>query len=323
MNNLLVICGPTATGKTLLALKLAKIFNAEIVSADSRQVFRGMDIGTGKDLPAKSKLQNPNDKSEKGDFGYYVVNEVRIWGYDLVDPREEFSASQYINAANEIIKNIQKRGKLPILVGGTGFYIKGVIDGIETSDVPQNKRLRESLMNKNSDELIKILGRTDPFKLESMNLSDRKNPRRLIRAIEVGEFKTKYGILPKKRIVDINKVLMVGLIAAKDFLGVNIEERVRDRIKKGLEGEIRTLLKKGIGWNLQSMNTLGYKEWREYFEAKRTRDQVIDKWTQNEKKYAKRQITWFRKEKRIYWFDISLFGWMGKVEKLVEKWNNE
>src|SRR5687767_6639381 len=123
MKKLLVICGPTATGKSSLAFKLARKFNGELISADSRQVYIGMDIGTGK---------------EWGEG-------VEIWGYDLVDPDKEFSVAQYLRFATKKISDIEKRGKLPILVGGTGLYIKGVVDGIPTVDVPRNKKLREIL----------------------------------------------------------------------------------------------------------------------------------------------------------------------------------
>src|SRR4030066_2229730 len=140
MKKFLVICGPTAMGKTSLALRLAKLFNGELISADSRQVYKGMDIGTGKDLPVTVKCQMSNVKCFGKRICYYKINGVRVWGYDLVEPTEEFSVAQYVGIAQEILENIYSRGKLPILVGGSGFYIKAVVDGIPTVVVPKSLR---------------------------------------------------------------------------------------------------------------------------------------------------------------------------------------
>ena len=134
MKKLLVICGPTASGKTSLAIYLAKVSVGEIISADSRQVYKRMDIGTGKDLPVNFNnevdysFQTPNIKLEKQDIGFYEIEGVKIWGYDLVDPNKEFSVSQYIKIANKVIENIWDQKKLPILAGGTGIYIKVVFN---------------------------------------------------------------------------------------------------------------------------------------------------------------------------------------------------
>ena len=198
MKKLLVICGPTATGKTRLALHLGKKLNAELVSADSRQVYKWMNIGTGKDLPKDSRFKIQDSRSG----GYYLVGGVKIWGYDLVEPTEEFSVGKYVKIARKIIKDIWKSrqklthsggqgGKLPILVGGTGLYIKGVVDGIPTAAISKSKALRKTLEGKKSDELFELLAQLDPVRAASMNASDRKNPRRLIRAIEVASAKVK------------------------------------------------------------------------------------------------------------------------------------
>src|SRR3990172_2929291 len=200
MKKLLVICGPTATGKTSLALQLANLLASgpkgsgpvgELVSADSRQVYRGMDIGTGKDLPKKARFKITDLRFKDNTIGYYEIEGVRIWGYDLVEPTEEFSVSKYIETAGYVIDDIWRRGKLPILVGGTGLYIKGVVDGISTANIPKSLSLRMQYKEKSVDELGEILGSIDPFKLASMNASDRKNPRRLVRAIEVSSTKVK------------------------------------------------------------------------------------------------------------------------------------
>lgn len=297
-NKILVICGPTATGKTDLALSLSRLFNGEAVSADSRQVYKHMDIGTGKDMDRVGK----------------------ILGYDLALPSQEFSVAQYLRFAKKAIGGIWARGKLPILVGGTGLYIRAVVDGIETADVPRNKVLRQNLEKKDVAELFEILASDDPVRAANMNSSDRKNPRRLIRAIEIV-----IGNLESKRIkskvagVD-GDVLFVGLTAPKEFLNKRISARVEKRIEQGIEREIDFLLKHGVGWDMQSMYSLGYRQFREHFQEGGSINEVIDVWTREEQKYAKRQMTWFKKDPRVKWFDVSESDYVKKVEELVKNW---
>jgi len=293
MNKLLVIVGPTASGKTKLAARLAKKFNGELVSADSRQVYRGLDIGTGKDRP-------------KG---------VKIWGYDLVRPKEEFSVGQYQKIAIKFISDIQKCGKLPILVGGTGLYVKSVLEGIPTSNIPKNKRLREVLDSLSVGDLYEKLSVIDSVKAANMNRSDKNNPRRLIRAIEVAQYRNEH----KQKQIKHKKYdsMIVGLKVNKDKLEERIKARVKRRIQKGLQNEIRELLKKGVRWEDQSMSSLGYKEWRGCLEHQEGCSHVVDIWARNEISYAKRQMVWFKKQKNIEWFGLNE---QKAVEDLVEKW---
>jgi len=319
MKKLLVICGPTATGKTGLALHLARVLEGELVSADSRQVYRKMDIGTGKDLPVGSKLKRRNQNLPR----YYLSGGVKIWGYDLVSPKKEFSVGQYLKVAAKIIENILKRGRLPVLVGGTGLYIKGVVDGIPTASIPKNENLRKSLEAKKADELFEILAQLAPIRAASMNVSDRKNPRRLIRAIEVAQWRLKSGPGRKDEKQALGKKfdsLFIGLTASQTALAQKIRKRIKKRIWQGVEEEIKKLLKSGVSWKAQSMNSLGYRQWRGYFEKKKTKNEVINEWEKQEMKFAKRQITWFKKDSRINWFDITKPGWQEKVEKLVKNW---
>lgn len=300
-NKLLVICGQTGTGKTSLAIYLAKKFNGELISADSRQVYKGLNIGTGKDLKeiAKSK--------------------IKIWGYDLIDPKKNFSVGNYIRFAQKAILDVQKRGKLPILVGGTGLFIKAVTDGIPTAFVPRNLKLRKNLEEKNTDELFEILAQLDPIKAGSMNRSDKLNPRRLIRGIEVATWslERKTHRLFKKPKYEL---LEIGLQASLDNLSKKIEKRVDKRINDGVEREIKKLMSSGISWDSQSMTSLGYRQWRDYFEGVVTRDGVISNWKREELRYAKRQLTWFKKDARITWFDLQNKNLYKSVEELVKKW---
>ena len=317
---LLVVCGPTATGKTSLATSLANKFNGEIISADSRQVYRDLDIGTGKNLPKEAMIKTP----WFGKYGYYEIEGAKIWGYDLADPRHGFSVSQYLKFAERMIVDITKRGKLPILVGGTGLYIKGVIDGIPTAMVPVNNPLRKSLEEKSVDELFEMLAQIDSFKAGQMNSSDKKNPRRLIRAIEiatwkVGNFKKEHEIEGKINNLD---VLEIGLMASEKDIDRKIGTSVKKRFKSGIKKEIERLLKSHVNWDMQSMSSMGYREWKDYFEGKKPEAEVIKEWEDEEKKYVKRQMVWFKKDKRIVWFNTASSDYPENVEKLVEKWHN-
>lgn len=327
---LLVICGPTATGKTALAIKLAKQFNGELVSADSRQVYRGMDIGTGKDLRESSKYKVVSIKDGK-EIGYWeTLDEIKIWLLDIVNPDYQFTVADYVKCARLVIEDILKRGKLPILVGGTGFYIKGVVDGIETLGVAPDWELREKLSNLEIEKLREILEKTCPKRWRMMNESDKNNPRRLIRAIEIAQSRSTSeveGTPPEARgdtsEVKGGNVLFIGLTAPYNILYQRTDQRVEERVKQGVEKEIERLLKMGYSWDNSVLGTtIGYREWRDYMEhetcppartsSRRSRAgnieqkrEVIQRWKFDEHSYARRQMTWFKKDKRIKWFDIA------------------
>jgi tRNA dimethylallyltransferase len=320
MKKLLVICGPTATGKTALAVKLAKKINGEIVSADSRQVYRGMDIGTGKNLPIGSKIKYPWFYK----WGYYEIDGVKVWGYDLVDPKNDFSVAQYIKFADGIITDIQKRGRLPIITGGTGLYIKAIIDRIPTAIILRNEGLRKNLSEKSATELYEMLSQIDSLKAGSLNSSDKKNPRRLIRAIEVATWmidnRQKVEKPGKREHFDI---LFIGLTDSKEILEKRVDESISTRVEAGIKEEVRKLIKSGLKWDNQSMMSLGYRQYRDFFEGGVHEEAVIDEWRREEKRYVKRQLTWFNKDKRINWVDISDNNFLTKVEIMVKKWHNQ
>lgn len=300
-NKLLVICGQTGTGKTSLAIFLAGKFNGELISADSRQVYKGLNIGTGKDLKEIEKSR------------------IKIWGYDLVDPKNSFSVGNYIKFAQKTINDIQKRGKLPIIVGGTGLFIKGVIDGIPTAFVPRNLKLRKNMEEKDVNELFEILAQMDPIKAGSLNRSDKLNPRRLIRGIEVASWKLE-GKVPRLFQKPKYEILEIGLQASLDNLSRKIEKRVDRRIKDGVEEEVKKLISSGLSWDSQSMTSLGYRQWRGYFEGREDKGGVIKNWKKEELRYAKRQLAWFKKGVRIHWFDSIDRNLYKSVEELVKKW---
>ena len=301
MHKLLVIAGPTATGKTKLALELIKSLNGEIVSADARQVYKYMDIGTGK------------DKRVIASYG------LRIANYDLVNPDQKFSVADYLRLTVPVVKDIWQRKKLPILVGGTGFYIKAVIDGIESMGIEPDWELRRELGELSMEKLQERLKDLKVQEFNQMNQSDRKNPRRLIRKIEIAK---RGSVVVNRQKLRIDSLLMIGLTAPKEYLFRRIEERVEDRVREGMEREIKELLRKGYNWGNSVMGTtLGYQEWREYFEGGLSKEAVIVKWKQAEKEYARRQLVWFKKEKRIKWLDISRSGWENRLQRCLKKSN--
>lgn len=314
MNKLLVVVGPTAAGKTELGIEMAKKFRGELVSADSRQVYKDLNIGTGKDIPVGAKAEYI-----KG-YPVYEINGVKLWGYDLVDPKEEFSVAQYVVAAKNIIEIIWEKNKLPIIVGGTGFYVQALISGIETLDIPQNKPLRRQLELMATEDLFEILAQLDASKAASLNISDRRNKVRLIRAIEVADAKIR-GVKSDTTITPLNAdTFFVGITSDRKIINSRIKSRVIKRVKMGAVKEIELLIDKGVIWQDQSMSSLGYRQWRDYFERGKSEEMVIKEWISEEQKYAKRQMTWFRRKKNINWFDISAPDYHFRVEQIVKKW---
>jgi len=329
MDRILIVCGPTGVGKTSLALCLAKKFDGELVSADSRQVYRGMDVGTGKDLPRNPKFEILNPKQiQDYQIGYYLVKGIRLWLLDIVEPDYQFSVADYVKCANVVIGDIWKRGRLPILVGGTGFYIKALVDGIETLGVPPDWELREKLRNLEIKKLREILKEIAPERLEKMNESDRNNPRRLVRAIEIAKSKPLYHCT--STVGQRANTLFIGLMAPYKELYKRIDQRVEERVKQGVEKEIRKLLSMGYSWENSVLGeTIGYKEWRGVMEDGRwkmedgkTRREIIQRWKFAEHGYARRQMAWFRRDSRIFWFDLTEEAWQDKVEQLVRSWYN-
>jgi tRNA dimethylallyltransferase len=323
---LLIVCGPTATGKTALALRLAKKFHGELVSADSRQVYRGMDIGTGKDLPVnlKSQISNLKIKFKSNTYiiPYYETKGIRLWMVDVVDPDGEFSVAHYEILAHTVIEDIRKRGKLPIVVGGTGLYIKSLLSPIETSYIPPDKNLRKTLEFYSLEDLQEKLQKEDSSLWDEMNTSDRLNPRRLIRKIEIARYKRDKDI-KIVRYKERQDVLLIGLTAPHKTLYKRIDERVEKRIKQGIINEIKTLLEKGYSWDLPSMNTFGYKEWKNIFFLTHNSSLVthaIERWKYDEHAYARRQMTWFKSEKGIVWFDVTKPSFGEEVEAAVKQW---
>jgi len=322
MKKLLVICGPTATGKTDLGIILSKKFNGEIISADSRQVYKEMDIITGKDIPENSELRTKNQelkiKNPQFTVGYRMKDGIPIWLVDIVAPDYQFNVGEYAQLGHKVIKNIKSRKKMPIIVGGTGLYINALLEPLSNIRIPPNMKLREKLNKFNVEKLQKELGKIDSKKLAVMNISDKNNPRRLIRAIEITNSQTRFVLARQTRFS--KDKLFIGLTAAKDLIFKRIGERVEERIKQGAIDEVISLLRKGYLADYPSLSATGYRELRDFVEGQHTLLDAVGKWKLAEQSYAKRQMTWFKKNKKIKWFDIADTNYKEKVEDYVRRW---
>ncbi|MBI3631654.1 MAG: tRNA (adenosine(37)-N6)-dimethylallyltransferase MiaA [Candidatus Staskawiczbacteria bacterium] len=224
-NKLIVVLGPTASGKTDLSIKLAKKFDGEIISADSRQVYRGMNIGSGK-VTKKEMLGIP----------HYLL--------DVADPKKKFTVSQYQKLALSAIKKIYDKGKVPLLVGGSGFYIQSIVDGIIIPEVKPDWKLRKKLEEKNNEELYETLLEKDPARAKNI---DKNNPRRLIRALEI-ILKTKKSV-PNLETKSQFNVLEIGIAKNPDELKELINKRLLKRLKGGMVTEVKKLKASGLSFN--------------------------------------------------------------------------
>lgn len=275
---ILVILGPTATGKSDLAVKLARKYNGEVISADSRQVYTGLDIGTGKIT-----------KKEMRGIPHYML--------DVVSPKKVFSVAEWKTQTEKIIVKILADGKLPIICGGTGFYIQSIVDNVVLPEVPPNTKLRKKLEGKPATELFKILQKLDSRRAETI---EKENPVRLIRAIEIA---TALGSVPEmKKEKSQYQILQIGLTLPDEDLKKKIHDRVIARMKKGMVKEAQKLHKGGLSW--KRMYTLGleYRYLSELLQEKFSREEFVQVLEKEIWQYAKRQITWFKRDKKIKWF---------------------
>lgn len=312
---IIVIVGPTGSGKSSIAFDLCKRFNGSVISADSRQVYKGMDIGTGKEDKKNSSVQVEKSK--------WVVNNIDVYGYDVISPGDDFSVSQYEKTVvNKFLPKIIKNGELPFLVGGTGFYVKAIIDGIDTIDIAPNQALREKLENELQKSGVEViyqeLVKVNPEKAKEI---DKNNPRRIVRAIEI-EIAYQSGYKPKSREISFHP-LFIGINWKREKLYERIDSRVDWMIENGLIKEIKKLLQKGCNWETPAMNSIGYIEFKPYFDNKADIEECVQKLKWNTHSYARRQLIWFNKNKRIQWFDRGEKCCIDEISNLSGKFIND
>lgn len=292
---ILVITGPTGSGKTKLAHLISKIIPSELISADSRQIYKGLNIGTSK--PTKSDIKN---------FNYHLI--------DIRNPDEKYSAGEFQIDGRKAISKIITKNKLPIVVGGTGLYIRALIDGLSEnieSDLDLRLKFEEEIKEKGLNSLFLKLKKVDP---KTAKVIDSKNPRRIIRALEVYYLTEKpISELHSEREKDnLFNPIFVGLNWERDKLYSRIDIRVEEMLENGFLLEVKNLLEKGFDDKLQSMQSVGYKEMllhlknpKEIVSQKLSYDEAVNEMKKNTRRFAKRQLTWFRKESRTNWINIS------------------
>jgi tRNA dimethylallyltransferase len=292
ISNLIVIVGPTAAGKTALAIELAQRFEGEIVSADSRQIYRGMDIGTAKPTQEEQSLAR-----------HHLI--------DIVAPDESYTLAQFQTDAYAAIDDILARGKLPLLVGGTGLYVRAVVEGLRIPHVAPNEELRAQLAAQDRSALYDRLRDLDP---DAAARIDPRNVRRTIRALEV-------CLTTGKRFSELGhaspppyRITRIGLTMNRPELYARIDARVDRMMEQGLVVEVKALVRQGYSWNLPSMSGLGYREMGAYLRGEVSLDEAVMNIKRNTRDFVRRQYAWFRlKDERIRWLGGADVGLMARL----------
>jgi len=288
---IIAVVGPTSSGKSDLAVNIAKKFNGEVISVDSRQVYRGLDIGSGKIT-----------KTEMRGVPHYLL--------DVADPKRVFSVQQFIIKGEKAIHDILKRGNVPILAGGTGFYLSALLGEVSLPKVEPNKELRALLERLSNKELMKRLKRLDTERAEEI---DEHNTPRIIRSIEIAEA---IGKTPKNLHKTPYSILKIGIKTDDSTLRKRINTRLISRLRKGMLAEAKRLHKKGVSWKRMEALGLEYRYMARHLRGEITREEMIEALKIKIRQYAKRQRTWFKRDKKIKWVKLTEFK---KIEKMVKE----
>lgn len=300
-----VIVGPTAVGKTKLGVELAKSFGGEVISGDSMQVYRGMDIGTAK----------VTEKEMDGIVHHLI---------DIKEPTESFSVAEFQGLVKSLITKLNQQGKIPIIVGGTGLYVSSVIYNYNFPDVPEDKEYRQELENyvhvHGVDKLHEKLKQVDPISYE---LIHPNNYRRVIRALEVYHVtnKTIHDYQTNQATESPYDYILIGLTMDRVLLYERINNRVDLMVEAGLIEEAMELHRQDVK-NCQSVQAIGYKEIYDYIEGRLSKEEAIDILKQNSRRYAKRQLTWFRNKMNVQWFELNndnFFEKKQEIQKFIEE----
>ncbi len=276
----LVIVGPTASGKTSLSIELAKCFNGEVISADSRQVYRGLDIGTGKVT-----------KEEMDGVPHHLL--------DVADPKTVYTASDFVRDGRKVIEEILERGNLPIVVGGSFFYVDALLGRVAFPDVEPDETLRGELDEKSTDELYEILNTRDPSRAKNI---DKDNRRRLIRAIEIS---AKLGTVPLPHADPLYDPLILGIDIPREKLHENIHARLVARMEAGMLEEVKRLHESGLSYDRLESLGLEYRYLARHLRGELSYCEMLDVLETKIRQFAKRQMTWLKRDKEIVWVGAS------------------
>jgi tRNA dimethylallyltransferase len=310
MNKIICVVGPTASGKTALAIELAKELNGEVISCDSMQIYRGMDIGTAK--PTQEEMQG---------IPHHMI--------DICDPTEDFSVSRYTDMATPILEDVLARGKTAIIAGGTGLYVDSLIRGNEFSPIPatgHRERLEKRIEAEGVDPLLEELRKVDPESAEN----SMRNPRRIIRALEVfyetGETITAHN-LKTQTIPPRYNPIWIGLdFTNRTDLYARIDRRVEIMLETGLMEEIKTILASGIPEKATALQAIGYKEFVDALAGRSTLQSAVAQVQQSSRRYAKRQLTWFRRNERMNWIirepETPALEILQQARQILRKYDN-
>lgn len=286
IKDLIVITGPTASGKTAMSVELAKILGAEIVNADSMQIYKYMDIGTAKP-----------DMEERQGIPHHLI--------DIVNPDEQFSVARYCECAKEAIGGIHSKGKPVVMVGGTGLYVDSLVNNIQFSEINPDEEYRAKMDaiadEKGNEHIYCMLLEIDPESASKIAVADRK---RIVRALEVYHLTGKtitWHNEQSRSVASPYNTTMFAIDVDREVLYEKINRRVDIMIKNGLVDEVKKIIDMGIQKDSTAMQAIGYKEIVEYLDGNVTLDEAIDKIKQGSRRYAKRQLTWFRRNEKIHW----------------------
>ncbi len=310
----LVILGPTSSGKTGVSLKIARELNGEIINADARQIYRKLTIGTGKPPGRRGKFLGHSSYLVRvpysRDYEKLGINpedlpgqespypEIPHYLMDFMDPKKIMSVAEWRRVALKAINGIHRRGHLPIIVGGTGLYIKALVDNFAIPEVPPNPSLRSSYEKQPLNKLVDLLLKMDPDAETSVDL---KNPRRVIRALEICTFTGKPVSQLRVKLTPVIDAFQVGIKWPREVLRERINQSITRMMEEGWPEEVRRLHDGGISWNAPAMTSIGYREIAAYIRGEIMLDEAILRAKRATYQYAKRQETWFKKDTRINW----------------------
>lgn len=299
MKKILGIVGPTGVGKTSLSIALAKHYRSEIISGDSMQVYKEMNIGTAK--ITKEEMQG-----------------IKHSFIDTFSYLDEYNVKIFQTLARKQIEELLQLNKLPILCGGTGLYIKSLYYDYEFKDEEEDQEYLSFLHSRSDEECYGMLKVVDPFACDQIHPNNRKRVERALMRAHAGNQKS--AAEHQQEHVPIYDAYIIGLTANRERIYERINKRVDQMIAAGLEEEVRSLIKDEATWGLQSMQGIGYKEWKDYFEGESTLEEVIELIKKNSRNFAKRQYTWFNNQMHVHWVDIEEENWQENLLVDIERW---